>query len=229
VPDIEARGWSKNRGPFLVLAQACAATCVGRRINRAFGRRSVPYFSKTNQSGPFRPPTRPYVKAAFACREASGARKKLPVRRNPAEVPLTRFFGPGIYPALFYRIPERQIRKLIVAGVPQVESPSDAAHRRRLRPASGARFGSAVRLRSLGASSTALESVQTEQESCESRKENRVENRSEHSHRPDLSRAGFFGGPKLGRPRVPRERRLTWDDGRGPEFRLSAGRSTSEV
>lgn len=77
----------------------------------------------------------PPVGPAVACvRHASRGRsaKKPLGGRNSAEVPLTHLTGLGIYPALFYRILDRQIQQPFVAGVPQAGNPSDAVRPRAL-------------------------------------------------------------------------------------------------
>ena len=43
--------------------------------------------------------------------------RKNPLRgQNPQEVPLTDFFSPGIYPALFYQISETPLEERFVGG-----------------------------------------------------------------------------------------------------------------
>ena len=52
-----------------------------------------------------------WTRGPHAVSEAAEVRKNPPGDRNPQEMPLTQFFSPGIYPALFYRFSETQVQR----------------------------------------------------------------------------------------------------------------------
>jgi len=156
--------------------------------------------------------------------------QKMPLpRRNPPEVPLTHFSGLGIYPALFYRILDRQIQQPFAAGVPQAEIPSDAVRPRALDFPPGTPARMATPLPPPCAESTDVESVPTEWEPCESRKENRVENDRKNPHRPDFSRALVLRGRRSRGPVVYRQRHFPRNNGCESDRQLSVGRSPSPL